>query len=237
MKPNKVVRTASIIITIVVLAVINTIALLVGKAGNAQHDVAAYWVALACSNVMVILEEILVILETKDGKSVLYRVFGLPMHTWALGSTIIQLIFLTAIVIVNRFVDAKLLVATIIFEVLLFAFLIIRVVVGFVSRNLALKTDERLSHKTDLFKSFGARVKVIAIDVKEEELKKEVEELGKEMRYLVAVNNAKTEVIDMQIDEKLSEMELKAAKDQLSKDDLAELKVLLNKREILVKTK
>lgn len=233
MKINKSLRTASFIIALVALALTNCIGFIVGAT---RINDASFITVMVCSNLLIVIEEGLIFLETGKKNGVLYRLLGAPLHIWALISIAVQFVFMLITVIVNRFVDFPI-AAVASVEGVVFAFYIVQFVCGFLVRYFSLGLDEKINNKVNAFESFRERMELLAVSVMDENCKKEIASLVDKMRYMDPVSSERTKAIDNEIDAKLSSMEKNCDDASSLLTALSDFKKLLDKRIIISKRK
>ncbi len=233
MKINKSLRTASLIIALVALALTNVIGFIVGAIRINQ---ASFITVMICSNLLIVIEEGLIFLETRKKNGVLYRLLGAPLHIWALVSIAVQFAFMLITVITNRFVDFPIAAAASV-EGVIFAFYIVQFVCGFLVRYFSLGLDEKINNKVNAFESFRERMELLAVSVTDEDCKKEIASLVDKMRYMDPVSSERTKAIDNEIDTKLSLLEKNCDDVSSLLAALSDFKKLLDKRIIISKRK
>ena len=233
MKTKKAIRLASLLVVVAALAVINVVGIILGLKGK---DNATFITVLILSNVMVLLEEGLILLETKGKRSVFYRLLGTPLHVWALATIGLQVVFLLIVIIRNLFFPFPM-TAIAIVEVILFALFIVQAVFGYLAREFSFGVDQKIDAKTHGFEEYRKRVQIILIKDASKEFKDKMGEISEKMRYMSPVSDKATEEVDASIDAKIGEIEVAIKAEE--KDDNAllalakELKELLAEREIL----
>ena len=233
MKTKNKIRIASLIVAIAALVVVNVVGVLLGKEGK---DIASFVVALVCANIMIVIEEVLILLETRGNHAVFYRVLGAPLHTWALTSIGLQVAFLIALVSVNYFMPFPM-TPTIIVQVILFAFFVVQLVFGYILRDLSFGLDKKIAEKTVPFEEYRKRVKIILIKDASPEFKEKMEAISEKMRYMSPVADGATEKVDASIDAKIAEIEalvgVEGAEEEKLLGAAKSLEALLAEREIL----
>ena len=236
MKVNGMIRKASFIICAIGLIIFNLVGFLMGAQ---RENFASFLTVIIASNLMIILEEVLILLETKGNKTTLYRLLGFPMHFWALVTIAIQFVFLLVVTIVNMFIDFPFIV-TIIVEVLLLAFFVIQFVFGYLVRYFSLGLDSKINAKTANFEELRKRINAVLVEDLPDEVKKNLSEVSEKMRYLNPVASKETQEIDTKIESVIFELEnYSFEEDKTDYDDaLRNIKLLdnlLTKREVLAK--
>ncbi len=230
MKVNKMIRTASLFFAVVGILIINVIGFIVG---NVHQDKASFITVIVCSNLLVVVEELLVLLGTKNDKTTLYRLLGAPLYFWAAITTLLQVVFLIIVVSVGRNTAVPF-VATIIVEVLLLAFFVVQLVFGYLTRYFTLGLDKYIDEKTLTFEDFRRRIDLL-IPQSDGEIKSQLEAVKDKMRYMVSISNKNTQIIDKEIDVTISNLEKDVQNEQAS-SYIESLNVLLEKRAVVSKS-
>ncbi len=233
MKANKSIRVATLIIALVALALTNVIGFVVSMV---RVNEASFITVMVCSNLLIVIEEALIFLETRKKNGVLYQLLGAPLHIWALVSIAVQFVFMLVTVITNRFVDFPIAVTASV-EGVIFAFYFVQFICGFLVRYFSLGLDEKINSKVNVFESFRERMELLGVSSDDEACKKEIAAIVDKMRYMDPVSSERTKAIDSQIDAKLSMMEKECNDASSLLNSLSAFKKLLDKRVIISKRK
>ena len=234
MKSKQAVFISSLIIVFVVLLVVNVVGITIGSSGK---DLPSFVLTMVVSNVLIVLEEIMIILETRRKGEMINRVLGLPIYYSSFGVIGLQLSISITIFIINRFVAFPFTI-TLIAEILLIAVFVLQFVFGYLARFLFLKTDGNIKQKTMRFESFRMKLDLIRFEKLSIEEKKCCDSLAEKMRLMDPTENSLVADIDNQISAKLDEIENMIKSNERKEEAiillLEEFDRLLEKRKVVV---
>lgn len=195
---------------------------------------ATTWAAFAFGCISIIVGAMVSYISFDKGQNLKSKVYGLPMFRLGYYYTIVQLILVIALFIAEFFVDIPVWIS-IVFGIVLLGVLVIGVVSVDNAREIIENQEIKDSINTKTMEGFITSLNSLVRKSSDEKTKKALEKLAEDFRFSDPVSGENTNMIEMEIKNKISELTDKLSKNESSDQIISSINDLLTERNSLCK--
>ena len=194
---------------------------------------AVAWSAFVFGCISIIAGTIITFLSFDKGDSLKSKIYGFPIFRLGYYYAIVQLILSIGFIVSAWFVEIPSWIV-IIFSLAILGVTVIGVAQLDNVRDIVERQDVNVKSNTEMMESLRRDVDSLVCKCTDEKAKKELEKLAEEFKYSDPVSSLKTNEIEYQMKEKMSDVISKT--ESIDINDILEIRELLNTRNVLCKS-